>query len=98
MKNKKVFLLSLAMLLLFSSLAMADCVSLASFTDWFVQDAHNAVFYRGPMPLATLTVPDCSIKPSSTILLTKSYMCDSDKIIIDGEECTVMTVTSAAAF
>lgn len=96
MVNRIVFLLSVAMILLFSSLALADCVSLASFTDWFVQDTHNVVFYRGSRPLATLNVPDCSIKPSSTILLTKSYVCDSDKIMIDGEECSIMTVTSAS--
>jgi hypothetical protein len=96
MRKKKVLLLSAAMLLLSSSLVFADCVSLASFTDWFAQDTHNVVFYRGPRPLATLNVPSCSIKPSSTILLNTSYVCDSDKIIIDGKECTIMTVTSAA--
>ncbi len=96
MRNKKGLLLSIAILLLFSSLALADCVSLASFTDWFAQDTHHVVFYRGSRPLGTLNVPDCSIKPSSTILLNTSYVCDSDKIIIDGEECTIMTVKSAA--
>ena len=93
MRNKKVILLSFAMLLLFSSLALADCVSLVGFTDWFAQDTHNVIFYRGSRPLGTLNVPDCSIKPSSTILLNTSYVCDSDKIIIDGEECTIMTAT-----
>ena len=96
MRNKKVILLSFAMLLLFSSLALADCVSLVGFTDWFAEDNHNVVFYRGSRPLGTLNIPDCSIKPSSTIRLSKSYVCDSDKIIIDGEECTIMTVTSAS--
>ncbi len=96
MRNKRVFLLSLAVLLLSSSLALADCVSLASFTDWYAQDSHNIVFYRGPRPLGTINVPNCSVKPSSTILLNTGYVCDSDKIIIDGEECTIMTVTSAA--
>lgn len=96
MRNKKVILLSLAVLLLFSSLALADCVSLVGFTDWFAEDNHNVVFYRGSRPLGTLNIPDCSIKPSSTIRLSKSYVCDSDKIIIDGEECTIMTVTSAS--
>ncbi len=96
MRNKIVFLSSIVMVLLFSSLALADCVSLAGFTDWFAQDTHNVVFYRGSRPLGTLNVPDCSINPSSTILLSTSYVCDSDKIIIDGEECTIMTVRSAA--
>ena len=84
------------MVLLFSTQALADCVSLVSFTDWFAQDTHNVVFYRGSRPLGTLNVPDCSINPSSTIRLSKSYVCDFDKIVIDGEECTIMTVTSAS--
>ena len=84
------------MVLLFSTQALADCVSLVSFTDWFAQDTHNVVFYRGSRPLGTLNVPDCSINPSSTIRLSKSYVCDLDKIVIDGEECTIMTVTSAS--
>ena len=96
MRNKKVILLSFAILLVFSSLALADCVSLVGFTDWFAQDNHNVVFYRGSRPLGTLNIPDCSIKPSSAIRLSKSYVCDSDKIIIDGEECTIMTVASAS--
>ena len=97
MGTKKIFLISLWMFLLSSVPALADCVSLVSFTDWFAQDSHNVVFYRGSRPLATLNVPYCSVNPSSTILLIKSYVCDSDKIIIDGEECTIMTVTSASS-
>ncbi len=96
MGKKTVFLLSFAMLLSFSSQGLADCVSLASFTDWFAQDAHNVIFYRGSRPLGTLNIPNCSINRSSTILLSTSYVCDSDKIIINGEECTIMTVTSAS--
>jgi len=94
--TKVILLISLGLLLLFPNLALADCVSLVSFTDWFAQDTHDVVFYRGSRPLASLNVPYCSINPSSTILLIKSYVCDLDKIIIDGEECTIMTVTSAA--
>jgi len=96
MRTKIVFLVSLGLFLLSPVLALADCVSLVSFTDWFAQDTHDVVFYRGSRPLASLNVPYCSINPSSTILLIKSYVCDLDKIIIDGEECTIMTVTSAA--
>ena len=97
MGTRIVLLLSLTMFLLSPNLALADCVSLVSFTDWFAQDSHNVVFYRGSRPLASLNVPYCSINPSSTILLIKSYVCDSDKMIIDGEECTIMTVTSASS-
>ncbi len=96
MGNKIVVLLSFAMFLLSPKLALADCVSLVGFTDWFAEDTHNIVFYRGSRPLGSLNIPDCTINPSSRILLSKSYVCDSDKIIIDGEECTIMTVTSSS--
>lgn len=96
MGKKTVVLLSFAMFLLSPNPALADCVSLVGFTDWFAEDAHNVVFYRGSRPLGTLNIPVCAINPSSTIRLSKSYVCDSDKIIIDGEECTIMTVTSSS--
>ncbi len=96
MVKRSVLVLSVAMILLSSILALADCVSLASFTDWVAQDTHKVVFYRGTRPLGILNVPDCSVKPSSTVIIIKSYVCDLDKIIIDGEECTVMAVKSAA--
>ena len=96
MGNKVVALLSFAMFLLSPNPALADCVSLAGFTSWFVEDAHNVIFYRGSRPLGSLNIPDCTINPSSRIHLIKSYVCDSDKIVIDGEECTIMTVTSSS--
>jgi hypothetical protein len=96
MGTKIVLLISLGMFLLSANPALADCVSLVSFTDWLAQDTHHVIFYRGSRPLASLNVPYCSINPSSTILLIKSYVRDMDKIIIDGEECTIMTVTSAS--
>ena len=97
MGNKIVVLLSFAMFLLSPNPAPADCVSLVGFTTWFAEDTHNIVFYRGSRPLGTLNIPDCTINPSSNIHLIKSYVCDSDKIIIDGEACIIMTITSASA-
>ncbi len=96
MVKRSVLVLSVAMMLFFSSLALADCVSLASFTDWVAQDTHKVVFYRGTRPLGTLDIPNCFVTPSSAVIIIKSYVCDSDKIIIDGEECTIMAVKSAA--
>ena len=96
MNKKIVLLLSFGMLLLFSGQGLADCVSLAGFTNWYAQDTHNVVFYRGSRPLGTFNVPDCTIKPSSTVIVIKSFVCNSDKIIIDGEECTIMTATLAS--
>jgi hypothetical protein len=96
MGNKTVVLLIFAMFLLSPNLALADCVSLIGLTSWFAEDTHNVVFYRGSRPLGSLSIPDCTINPSSRIHLIKSYVCDSDKIIIDDEECTIMTVISSS--
>jgi hypothetical protein len=98
MGNKIVLFLIFAVLLFSPNLALADCVSLAGFTSWFVEDTHNIVFYRGSTPLGRLHIPDCTINRSSSIHLIKSFVCDSDKIVIDSEECTIMAVTLSSSF
>jgi hypothetical protein len=40
---------------------------------------------------------DCTVNPSSTIRLTKHYLCDEDSLIIDGQECVIMSLTSASS-
>ena len=96
MGKRIVVFLIFAILSLSPYLALADCVNLVGFTSWFAEDAHNIVFYRGSRPLGSLNIPDCTINPLSSIHLIKGYVCDSDKIIVDGEECTIMTVTSSS--
>ena len=97
MGKRAVVFLSVAILFLSPCLALADCVSLAGFTNWFAEDTHNIVFYRGSRPLGSLNIPNCTIHPSSSIHLITSYVCDSDKIIIDGEECPIMAVTLSSS-
>jgi hypothetical protein len=96
MGKRTVVFLIFAILSLSPYLALADCVNLGGFTNWYAEDAHNIVFYRGSRPVGRLNIPDCTIHPSSSIHLITSYVCDSDKIIIDGEECTIMTVRSSS--
>jgi hypothetical protein len=72
--------------------ASADCADLNNYTDWVWQDKHTIVFYMGNVPLARVNIPYCEVLPSSTVRLTKFYVCDSDDIIIDDKTCTLMTV------
>jgi len=65
-------------------------------TGWYVEGAHNITLYRGMAPMAYLDVPYCNIKNDSNIRLNKAYLCDGDKILIDGEECTLVSVGSSA--
>jgi len=93
MKKKMWILLSLATLLFSPNLAAADCADLEKFTNWAREDEHTVVFYNGEIPLARVNIPYCQILPSSTIRLSKSYLCDSDNIVVDGKTCSIMMVT-----
>lgn len=93
MRKKMLILLSFAVLLLAPNLVLSDCVDLGHSTSWYAQGAHTIIFYAGPRPLGHVDLWDCTVNPSSMIHLTSNYVCDSDKIIIDGEECTIMTVS-----
>jgi hypothetical protein len=53
---------------------------------------YTLVFYAGNKPLARLEIPDCEIRPLSTIHLRTSYVCDLDEIVVDGVVCHIITV------
>ena len=92
---KKIILFTL-LLFLFPNLALSDCVDVRGFTDMYVQGGHTLILYRGRAPVAFLDIPYCSLRPTSDIRLLKSYLCDGEKIIIDGEACTIMGVQSTS--
>ena len=52
--------------------------------------------YRQNVPAAKIALKDCTVSSSSKIRLPKSYMCDEDNLIIDGQECAIMSLTSAS--
>jgi hypothetical protein len=92
---KKILLFSL-LLLSFPSFASADCVDVRGFTDMYVQGGHTLILYRGSTPVAFLSIPYCTLGPTSDIRLTKSYICDGEKIIVDGESCTILSIQSTS--
>jgi hypothetical protein len=83
--------LSLA-ILLFPAFVSADCADLGRFSHWYLETSHAIIFYAGEIPLARVEVPFCEVTPLSTIRLIKSYVCDSDEIMIDGVACRIITV------
>jgi hypothetical protein len=88
----KIWVVLSLMILLFPTFASADCADLGRFTNWILETSHTVVFYEGEKPLARLEIPNCEITPMSTIRLMKSYVCDSDEIIVDGVACHIITV------
>ena len=81
----------------FPDAATSDCVDLTRTTSYYVQGAHTIIFYEGMRPVALVEVPYCAIRQESNVRLTKNYLCDFDDILIDGDACSIMTVSSSAA-
>lgn len=96
MGKKVVVLLGVAVTLFSPSTVFSDCVDLGRATSWYVQGGHSVIFYGDLMPIARIDVPYCALGPSSNIRLLNSYVCDGDKIIIDGSGCLIMNVSSSS--
>lgn len=79
-------------LIFFANSLFADCADFSRYTSWAVQDEEKIVFYRGPVPIAIITLQGCRAAPNSGIRLTKAYLCDGDKIVVDGEECNIISI------
>ena len=84
-------ILSLA-ILLFPTFVSADCADLGRYTSWILETSNAIVFYAGQRPLARVEIPNCEIRPLSTIRLINSYVCDADEIMIDGVACHIISV------
>ena len=84
-------MLSLA-IIIFPAFVSADCADLGRYTSWILETSHSIVFYAVQKPLARVEIPNCEIRPLSTIRLLNSYVCDSDKIMIDGISCNIISV------
>lgn len=97
MRKKILILFGFAILLLLPTLASSDCVDLGRSTSWYIQGGHKIIFYEGMRPIAFLDISYCAMNSSSDIRLLKNYICNNDNIIIDGVQCSIMTVSSAAS-
>ena len=92
--GRKIFiLLGFSLLLLSPSLAQCDCADFTRMTSWAVQGSSTVIFYTGNLPFARIDLQDCTVDSSSNIRLTKSYVCDSDSLMVNGQECAIMSLT-----
>jgi hypothetical protein len=97
MRKKILILFGFAILLLLPTLASSDCVDLRRSTSWYIQGGHKIIFYEGMRPMAFLDISYCTMNSSSDIRLLKTYVCNNDNIVIDGEKCSIMTVSTASS-
>jgi hypothetical protein len=92
--GRKIFiLLGFSLLLLSPSLVLCDCADFTRMTSWAVQGSSTVVFYTGNLPIAQIDLQNCTVDSSSNIRLTKTYVCDSDSLMVNGQECAIMSLT-----
>jgi len=93
---KRNILILLGLILLFApNLVLGDCLDVSRTTSYYIQGAHDVILYYRLTPLAYISVPWCNIFSDSSIHVTKGYLCDSDRIIVDGEACPIFTIRSS---
>ena len=97
MKTRILLLFGLGVLLFPPTLASSDCTDLGRSTGVSVLDDKTIVYYVGNQPLAQIVLQDCTVNASSNIRLLKNYVCDSDRVVVDGQECAIMTLTLGSA-
>jgi hypothetical protein len=90
--KKLIFLIIAALVMLNCTMAWAECADVSGATSWSRIDTHKIIIYRGSTPLALLDIPYCYIYSTSEIRFIKDYVCNWDKIIIDGEVCDIRNV------
>lgn len=97
MMKKVGVLLGFSMLLFFPNLAVSDCADFGRMTGFKVQDNQTITFYSQNSPIAQVKLQDCTVDSSSNILLMKSYVCDGDRVIVNGRECAIIALTLSSA-
>jgi len=98
MKIKTIFLVALFLFFCNPNLGLADCTDLGNFNRFYVQDDGSIIFYYNNIPLGKVELQACSVDPSSNNRLIKSSVCDNDEILVDGERCTIMSVTLPGSY
>ena len=97
MKKNILILLCLGILLVVPNVALCDCTDFSSATSWYAQDDNTIIYYSQNRPVAKIVLQDCTVNSSSNIRFLKTYICDNDTLLVDGEECSIMSLTSASS-
>ncbi len=96
---RRIIVITMIMLvwLFLPNLVLSDCTDFGRVTNWYVQDENTIIYYNQNRPVAKVILQDCTVNSSSNIRFLKPYLCDGDTLLIDGEDCGIMTLTSASS-
>ncbi len=93
MKKNMIIGFVVSLLLISPVPVLCDCTDLGQATNWYASGDQSVIFYVQNTPLAKVILQDCTLSASSNVRLLKSYVCDSDSLLVDGQECAIMSVT-----
>jgi hypothetical protein len=101
MRRLTLIVLGLAVVLFLPTVVFSDCLDFGRSgpLSWYVQNERTVVFYDSwrATPIAQVTLQTCRVDESSAIRLSKRYLCDTDKVIVDDRPCSIVTITSASS-
>jgi hypothetical protein len=92
MKTRILVAVCLGMVFLLPALASAECGTIAMYDRFTLEGMNTITLYSGTMPVARFDVQNCSVQPTSSIELVQNYMCDGEKLKIDGNDCIIMEI------
>ncbi len=92
MKRMTILLMGL-FLFFFPDLGSADCTGIGRMNRWVVRDDGSIIFYYNNVVLATVELQACTVSSFSKIDLVKDFVCEGDHISVDGETCTILSLT-----
>jgi len=101
MRKSMLVILGLAVILVLPNAVFSDCLTFGRQgpLSWHVQNERTIIFYDdwGKIPIAKVTLQSCRVNDSSAIRLSKRYLCDTDKIIVDNTPCSIVSIISASS-
>ena len=97
MKKNILILLCLGILLALPNRAISDCADFENATGWYAPDEKTIIYYSQNKPIAKIVLQECMVNSSSYIRLPKTYVCDSDHLLIDGVDCAILFLTIASS-
>ena len=101
MRRLTFIVLGLAVVLSLPTVVFSDCLDFGRMgpLSWHFQNERTIVFYDvwARTPIAQVTLQTCRVNEFSTIGLSKRYLCDTDKVIVDNRPCSIVTISSASS-
>jgi hypothetical protein len=101
MRRSTLIIMGLAIVLFLPNVVFSDCLDFGRSGPpiGYVQNERTIVFYDawGTTAIAQVTLQTCRVNEFSAIRLSKRYLCDTDKVIVDNRPCNIVTITSASS-